>query len=61
MKTFYESFSVGIAILASVLFFITMGKAMAGDLALWQWIALVFCEIVLFALCVQLYENTLSE
>ena len=40
---------------------ITMGKAVAGHLALWQWIALVTCEIVLFALAVQIYEDTLQE
>ena len=32
-----------------------------GNLALWQWIALVVCEITLFALSVQMYEDTLKE
>ena len=59
MRAFFEAFSIGIAIFACILFLITMGKAVAGDLALWQWIALVTCEIVLFALCVQMYEDTL--
>ena len=40
MRAFYEAFSIGIAIFACILFLITMGKAVAGDLALWQWIAL---------------------
>ena len=45
MRAFYEAFSIGIAIFACILFLITMGKAVAGDLALWQWIALVLSEI----------------
>ena len=61
MRAFFEAFSIGIAIFACVLFLITMGKAVAGNLALWQWIALVTCEIVLFALAVQMYEDTLKE
>ena len=61
MRAFYEAFSIGIAIFACLLFVITMGKAFMGDLALWQWIALVFSEITLFALCVQMYEDTLKE
>lgn len=61
MKAFYEAFGIGIAILAGLLFVITMGKAIIGDLALWQWIALVTCEIVLFALAIQIYEDSLSE
>ena len=61
MRAFFEAFSIGIAILACLLFVITMGKAFMGDLALWQWIALVVCEITLFALCVQMYEDTLKE
>ena len=61
MRAFYEAFSIGIAIFACILFLITMGKAVAGNLALWQWIALVTCEIVLFALAVQIYEDTLQE
>ena len=48
MRAFYEAFSIGIAIFACLLFVITMGKAFMGDLALWQWIALVFSEITLF-------------
>ena len=59
MKAFYEAFSIGIAIFACILFLITMGKAVAGDLALWQWIALVVSQITVFALCVQMYEDTL--
>ena len=51
MRAFYEAFSIGIAILTCLLFVITMGKAIIGDLALWQWIALVTSEIALFALC----------
>ena len=35
-----------------------LGKAVAGNLALWQWIALVTCEINLLA--VQMYEDTNS-
>ena len=60
MRAFYEAFGVAMAIFACVLFIITMCKAFMGDLALWQWIALVTCEIVLFALAVQMYEDTLS-
>ena len=59
MRAFYEAFSIGIAIFACILFLITMGKAVAGDLALWQWIALVVSQITVFALCVQMYEDTL--
>ena len=61
MRAFFEAFGIGIAIFACILFLITMGKAVAGDLALWQWIALVTCEIILFALAVQIYEDTLQE
>ena len=60
MRAFYEAFSIGIAIFACILFLITMGKAVAGDLALWQWIALVtLVKSRVFALCVQMYEDTL--
>ena len=59
MRAFFEAFSIGIAIFACVLFMITMGKAVAGHLALWQWIALVVSQITVFALCVQMYEDTL--
>ena len=61
MRAFFEAFGIGIAIFACILFLLTMGKAVAGDLALWQWIALVTCEIILFALAVQIYEDTLQE
>lgn len=61
MRAFFEAFSIGMAIFACVLFSVTMVKAFMGDLALWQWIMIVVCEIVIFALCVQMYENTLSE
>ncbi len=61
MRAFFEAFSIGIGIFACVLFLITMGKAVVGNLALWQWIALVTCEIMLFALAVQMYEDTLKE
>ena len=59
MRAFFEAFGIGIAIFACILFLITMGKAVAGDLALWQWIALVVSQITVFALCVQMYEDTL--
>ena len=59
MRAFYEVFGVAMAVFACVLFFITMTKAVAGDLALWQWIALVTCEILLFGLGVEMYEDTL--
>ena len=58
MRAFYEAFSVGIAIFACLLFVITMGKAVAGHLEMWRWILLVTFEITLFALCVELYENS---
>ena len=51
MRAFYEVFGVSMAIFTCILFLITMAKAIMGDLALWQCIALA----------VQMYENTLSE
>ena len=61
MRAFYEVFGVSMAIFTCILFLITMAKAIMGDLALWQWIALVVCEILLFALAAQVYDDTLSE
>ena len=61
MRAFYEAFGIGIAIFTGLLFVITLGKAIIGDLALWQWIALVTCEITIFALAVQMYEDTLNK
>ena len=61
MRAFNEVFGILMMIFACVLFVITMAKAFLGHLALWQWIALVTCEIVLFALAAQIYDETLSE
>ena len=61
MRAFYEVFGVLMMIFACVLFLITMGLAIAGDLALWQWIALVTCEILLFSLAAEIYDETLPE